>query len=393
MFLMFVTGALVLLPAVVASLPQVESIRSFSDFWKVADVKIWPGPQQGQEDTLGFMHIVFFAWICNLAMHVGLSDMALFRYAKRASYGFYSALGMYLGHYLAWICAGIMGAGAATILNTHLTQLDSGSVAYTALGAVGALAVVIAGWTTANPTIYRAGLALQVVTPNWPRWLVTLIAGAITTLVACSPFVFTKLLDFVGIYGLLLMPVGVIVFVEHWIFPRIGLVQYWVSRKGKMINWPAMIAWWATVIAAFYATFVAGYIHLFFLVIPVWLTTSVLYIAFSYVFGAGKRLPDLPDTPETTQTAATTSEDPANSGTKSGAYRIHGLIALATLVTMFAIAISVAVSPQDAYDQRLHFFKKALIYLTITYFVFGTTWLCLREKSPGNCFSSLREVV
>jgi NCS1 family nucleobase:cation symporter-1 len=147
MFLMFITGALVLLPAIVDSLPQVESIRSFSDFWKVADVKIWPGPQQGQKDALGFMHIVFFSWICNLAMHVGLSDMALFRYAKRASYGFYSALGMYLGHYLAWICAGIMGAGAATILNTHLTQLDSGSVAYTALGAVGALAVVIAGWT------------------------------------------------------------------------------------------------------------------------------------------------------------------------------------------------------------------------------------------------------
>ena len=51
----------------------------------------------------------------------------------------------------------------------------------------GALAVVIAGWTTANPTLYRAGLALQVVTPNWPRWVVTLIAGAVTTLMACSP--------------------------------------------------------------------------------------------------------------------------------------------------------------------------------------------------------------
>ena len=44
--------------------------------------------------------------------------------------------------------------------------------------AAGAVAVVIAGWTTSNPTLYRAGLALQAVTPNWPRWAVTLVAGA-----------------------------------------------------------------------------------------------------------------------------------------------------------------------------------------------------------------------
>jgi NCS1 family nucleobase:cation symporter-1 len=261
MFLMFITGALVLIPAVVASVSGVESIRTLSDFWRVADAKIWPGPKAGQTDTLGFLHIVFFAWICNLAMHVGLSDMALFRYAKRASYGFYSAFGMFLGHYLAWVCAGIMGAGAATVIGKSLPSLDSGSVAYTALGVVGAVAVVIAGWTTANPTIYRAGLALQVVTPNWPRWFVTLVAGVITTVVACSPFVFRKLLDFVAIYGLLLMPIGAIVFVEHRIFPRIGLAQYWVWRKGRMINWPAMIAWLGTISIAFYATFVAGYIH------------------------------------------------------------------------------------------------------------------------------------
>jgi len=36
----------------------------------------------GQE-KLGFWHILFFAWFCNLAMHIGLSDMAVFRYAKR----------------------------------------------------------------------------------------------------------------------------------------------------------------------------------------------------------------------------------------------------------------------------------------------------------------------
>ncbi len=200
-----------------------------------------------REDVIGFWHIVAFAWVCNLAMHLGLSDMALLRYARRASYGLYSAFGMYLGHYLAWICAGVMGAAVAGVamLDRPLTGLDSGEVAYQALGVMGAVAVVLAGWTTANPTLYRAGLALQVITPGWPRWLVTILAGAATTAVACSPFVFRHLLGFVAIYGILLVPVGAIVVAEHWLFPWLGWTQYWSSRRGQRINVPALAAWLA----------------------------------------------------------------------------------------------------------------------------------------------------
>ena len=98
---------------------------------------------------------------------------------------------MYPGHFLAWICSGIMVAAVAR-------KMDPGMMAFTAVGFAGAVAVVIAGWTTANPTMYRAGLALQVATPNWKRWRVTLIAGLVTTIVACFPVVFMRLLDFVG---------------------------------------------------------------------------------------------------------------------------------------------------------------------------------------------------
>jgi len=390
MFLMFVAGALALLPAILARIPEVGAIGSFFDFWRVADAGIWPGPQAGQKEALGFLHIASFAWICNLAMHVGLSDMALFRYARRASYGFYSAFGMYLGHYLAWICAGIMGAGAAIVLNAELTELDSGSVAYAALGVVGAVAVVIAGWTTANPTIYRAGLALQVVTPNWPRWLVTLVAGIATTIIACSPFVFTRLLDFVGIYGLLLMPIGAIVFVEHWIFPRIGLTQYWISRRQDWMKWvnvPGLIAWLVTLAAAV-VVWLTGVFHLFFLTIPVWLSTAVLYIILSYVFGAGspqdafrRKLGELPDEAGADGAVVANTESDSQPAKKSGIYYISGLIALASLVVCFGMAIWVAVSSADVYIARVALFKTALIYITVTYFIFGTIWLWLKEKS------------
>ena len=380
MFLMFIAGALTMIPALVTSAPQVGSIHSFYDFWRIADASIWPGPQPGQYEALGFLHIASFAWIANLAMHLGLSDMALFRYARRASYGFYSAFGMYLGHYLAWICAGIMGAGAAVLTRQSLPQMDSGLVATTALGVAGAVAVVLAGWTTANPTIYRSGLALQIVTPNWPRWLVTFAAGVITTIFACSPFVFTKLLDFVGVYGLLLMPVGAIVFVEHWIFPRIGLNQFWVSRKGKLVNWPGLLAWGITLTGAVLA-WQLHYIHLFFLIIPVWFIAAILYIVLSFMFGAGKGLPKLQeDNISPAESAPVPAVEKVKPSVNTALYYISGLVAVAALAACLGMAIWVSASGEVVYKSRLEYFKSAVLYATLIYFIFGTIWFFLKEK-------------
>src|SRR5205085_3402100 len=90
-FAMFFAGAVMMLP-------ELGEIHSIADFFRVADAKIWTGPAPGQVRTIGFWHVTAFAWICNLAMHIGLSDMALLRYAKHSWYGLYSACGMYLGH-------------------------------------------------------------------------------------------------------------------------------------------------------------------------------------------------------------------------------------------------------------------------------------------------------
>jgi len=224
------------------------------------------------------------------------------------------------------------------------------------------------------------GLALQAATPNWPRWLVTLLAGAVTTIVACSPFVFTKLLGFVAMYGLLLMPVGAIVFVEHWIFPRIGLTQYWASRKGKLLNWPALLAWGITLAGAV-IIWRLRYIHEFFLIIPVWLSTAVLYVILSSISGAAEKLPDLPqEQAPAPGLSPVTAEAKANPAKKSGVYYVFGLIALASLAVCLAMAIWVAVSAADVYDNRLDFFKAALKYMTLVYFIFGTIWIFLKEK-------------
>jgi purine-cytosine permease-like protein len=381
MFLMFIAGAIVTLPALAAALPH-GRVESLADLWTIATQAIWTGRTASGEPGLGFWHVASFAWICNLAMHVGLSDMALFRFAARARYGLFSAFGMYLGHYLAWICAGVMGAAAAFVAQRPLAQFDSGEVAYGALGVAGAIAVVIAGWTTSNPTLYRAGLALQVITPDWPRWKVTAIAGAITTLVACSPFVFTRLLDFVGVYGILLMPVGAVVFVEHWLFPRMGFTQYWASRRGLAVNWPALVAWLGSVVLGVWL-WQSGTLHLFFLALPVWIVTAVVYTALAALAGAREAAPGSA-ADDAAEPAASAVDSGATAGGPSapagGSWWLSGGLALGALVGCLLLPFWVYGSPAADYAARLAAFKGWLLLLTLLYFVAGVAFMNANEK-------------
>jgi len=236
-FIVFIAGA-------IASLPKLGVSPGLGNLWEVATTKIWNGVAVAGQEKLGFGHVLFFAWFCNLAMHVGLSDMALFRYAKKWTYGLYSAFGAYPGHMLAWICSGVMVAAIGR-------EMDPGRMAFEAVGLAGTVGVFLAGWTTANPTLYRAGLALQTLTPNWPRWKVTLAAGAATTVLACFPVFFLKLLDYVALYGLILMPIGAVVFAEHWIFPLLKIEQYRAEKYKESFNWTALAVWIGTLIICF----------------------------------------------------------------------------------------------------------------------------------------------
>jgi NCS1 family nucleobase:cation symporter-1 len=379
MFLMFVAGAVVMLPGLAEKTPGIGSIASFKDFWALGDKAIWTGVAPEGSTAMTFWQVAAFAWICNLAMHGGMSDMAIFRYAKKSSYGFYSAFGMFFGHYVAWICAGIMGAAAAIIAGIAIDKIDAGGVAHQALGVTGIIAVVIAGWTTSNPTLYRAGLAFQAVTPNWPRWLVTAVAGAITTVIACFPFVFTKLLGFVGWYGLLLMPVGAIVFTEHWIFPKIGLTRYWVSYKKLLASWPALLSW-GIAIAAAITLERTHVLHLFFLFVPTWLLTSILYIIFASMAGAKEKYPEVQDQ---TQAAAASPQSQTAQAVHKGTdilLWLSAIIACLSLLTCIVLPIWVYVAQSEEYARRLTFFKEILIYPTLIYFVTGTIWAIKRDR-------------
>ncbi len=258
-------------------------INSLGDLWHLATTQIWKGgePLAGQV-KFTFWHVMFFAWFCNMAMHIGMSDLSVFRYAKKGWYGVASAAGMYVGHFMAWISASILYA-----YQLHLDPADTdvlpGPLAFRAAGLTGLLCVIIAGWTTANPTIYRAGLAFQAIMPKVSRFKVTLATGLIATVAGMFPAIAMKLLGFVALYGLILMPMGAVIFVDFWLIKKFGLQSNYAQLSGKTFNLAAALAWFVTLGTAWALVKFAG-VQIFFVSLPGWFVAAIIYIAVSRIY-------------------------------------------------------------------------------------------------------------
>lgn len=266
MFLVFVACAL-------ATIPNLES-KALRD--------IWTGIPTGNNPKMGFWGVFFFAWFCNAAMHLGMSDMSVLRYAKKASSGWAPAAGMYLGHCIAWICASLLFAYQIQRFGDEASPAP-GPMVFEAVGWTGLICVVIAGWTTANPTIYRAGLAFQGVLPKLSRANATLIAGAICTIAGLFPAFAMQLLGFVGVYGMVLAPVGAIIIVDSCFADRLGILRDPAKAGVTSFNFAALIAWVVPAAIGFWAV---GFFKMplpTYATLPVWIGSGVSYILLSKI--------------------------------------------------------------------------------------------------------------
>ena len=255
-------------------------IDSIGGMWTQAQTLIWKGgdPLPGQV-KFTFWHVLFFAWFCNMAMHIGMADLSVFRYARKSWYAVASAAGMYLGHFIAWLAASILYALQLHHDPTNTSVLP-GPLAYNACGVAGLICVIMAGWTTANPTIYRAGLAFQAIVPSSSRYRVTLLTGALATLAGMFPAIAMKLLGFVALYGLILMPMGAVVFVDFWLSGKLGFRRNYAEATGSRFNWAAGLTWGLTLAAC--VTIVAmGRLQIYFVGLPGWFVAAILYVVLS----------------------------------------------------------------------------------------------------------------
>lgn len=287
LMVMFTAGGMVLIPALNEALTGYTTLASFSDFVSLAGTTVFTGINAQGEPGIGLVEVIGFAWAANTFAHFGLIDMALLRYAKKPIYGLCTATGMMFGHYIAWISAALMGAATAAIMKLSVAVVSPGDVAYYALGATGFIIVIIAGWTTANPNLYRAGLAAQAVFPNVARQKVTLVVGAVVVIGSCFPFIYRSILPILAYAGLVLVPIGGMVFAEQHIFPRLGYKSNWRRLKGVKDNKPALITWGICLVFGFGLNFI-NIIPFVYLFLPTWLVSIILYTILAQKAGADK---------------------------------------------------------------------------------------------------------
>ncbi|MBP2407745.1 purine-cytosine permease family protein [Brachybacterium fresconis] len=290
LMVMFAAGGIVLVPKAADEALGTTVLSGWGDFITIGGDTVFTGRTPDGAEGIGLLGVIGYAWAANSFAHAGLIDMSLLRYAKKSWYGYLSATGMFLGHYMAWVSAGFMGAATAAITMQSITVLEPGQVALQALGYAGFAVVIVGGWTTANANLYRAGLAGQGVFPRFSRAKVTLLIGGLVVIAAVFPFIYRGYLNLVTYAGIALVPIGGILFAEYWLLPRLGMTRYWARYKGVQ-NVPALLAW-GIPLALAAVLLIAGLAPAYYLFPPVWLLSTVLYVLLARMMGAAERYPD-----------------------------------------------------------------------------------------------------
>jgi len=110
-------------------------------------------------------------------------------------------------------------------------------------------------------------------------------------IIGCFPFVFTQFLPLLTYAGLLVVPVGAIVFSEHQIFPKIGYTRYWSKYQGYANSLPA-VASWLIGLAFGFGLNMLDVMSFYYLFIPTWIFTIIVYTILAGQYGAKKQYPE-----------------------------------------------------------------------------------------------------
>jgi len=122
------------------------------------------------------------------------------------------------------------------------------------------------------------------------------------------PAIAMKLLGFVALYGLVLMPMGAVIFVDFWLIRKFGLHSYYAELSKRTFNWAAGLAWLVTLTICLVLVQLGWIIdklvgwgvftmsdslqwvkdtftvQIFFVSLPGWFVAALLYIVLSKIY-------------------------------------------------------------------------------------------------------------
>ena len=105
--------------------------------------------------------------------------------------------------------------------------------------------------------------------PKVPTLKIIAAVGGITSLVACFPALVMKLLDFVALYGLLLMPMGAVIFADFYFSKKLGFRSEGALNSKLDFSWPSLLSWVLTLVFCLGLNLLYG-VEIFFLGLPGW---------------------------------------------------------------------------------------------------------------------------
>ena len=117
----------------------------------------------------------------------------------------------------------------------------------------------------------------------------TLIAGIICTVAGLFPAFAMKLLDFVGIYGMVLAPVGAFIAVDVFLSKKFGITADPAATRKMRFNPAAFLAWVVPAAIGFWAVKHFNMPLPTYATLPVWIGSGVLYLVLSKVMHPAAR--------------------------------------------------------------------------------------------------------
>jgi purine-cytosine permease-like protein len=89
-----------------------------------------------------------------------------------------------------------------------------------------------------------------------------------------------RLLEFVALWGMILMPMGAVILVDFWLLPRLGLKSNYSEAANGRMNYAAGFSWLVAVAACTWLV-QTGRAQIYFVSLPGWFVTCLLYAALS----------------------------------------------------------------------------------------------------------------